>query len=272
MNGPTNRDLLETVLAVVAVARENEISLKAAGVGYYMFNSLVPLVVFLTIGFSVTGRFDIVAEFFGTLTGTDGERYLRVLEDVVGEGTGRARAAAIAGVLLAWSSLTMVQAINMAFGIVYNVRSQRSVIRTAVDSVVVFTTVLVSVPLFLAVVVSLTAFADDSVVRLFSVPLVFLTLLVAFLPMYYRFPGETITLREALPGAAFAAATWTACAIVFVLYVTTSQSVRLYGVAGAVMLLLTWLYVGGLTLLVGGITNAVLAGRVDADSEWMVLD
>lgn len=85
--------------------------------------------------------------------------------------------------------------------------------------------------------------------------------------MYYRFPGRAITLREAFPGAAFVAVSWTVCAITFRLYVTSAEGVRLYGVIGGLLLLLTWLYIGGLTLLVGAILNAVLGDRVEVNDQ-----
>lgn len=38
------------------------------------------------------------------------------------------------------------------------------------------------------------------------------------------------------------------------------------------ILLLTWLYVGSFALLVGVVLNAVVAGRVEAEREWLPTD
>jgi hypothetical protein len=46
-----------------------------------------------------------------------------------------------------------------------------------------------------------------------------------------------------------------------------SRSVQPYGVAGAVLLVLSWLYVGSTTLLLGVVLTAVLAGRVEVDPD-----
>ena len=78
-----------------------------------------------------------------------------------------------------------------------------------------------------------------------------------------------MTVGDALPGAAFSAVVWTLSALLFRVYAATSDSVELYGVVGAILLVLTWFYLGGLTLLFGAILNAVLAGRVDADEGWL---
>lgn len=155
----------------------------------------------------------------------------------------------------------------MAFSEVYGTRKQRSGLRKAVDSLLIFAIVTVAVGLLGVVGVALVV--DSVAVSVLSVPLLFGAFLLAFLPMYYRFPGERVTARQALPGAAFSAVVWTLSALLFRVYAATSDSVELYGVAGAVLLVLTWLYLGGLTLLFGAILNAVLAGRVDADEGWL---
>lgn len=264
-DGPVS-DPVSVIRTVVTVARENRISLAAAGVTFYMFNSLIPLLLFVVIGLSVAGQLEAVAELGGTLAAIEGERAVSIIEDVLGDGTGRIRAAAIAGVILTWSALTMVQTINVAFTVAYDVRDQRSRVTTALNTVMGFLTLVVVVPSFVVAVALLTVLVETTLVRLLALPLLFVALFVAFLPMYVRFPGQKVSAREAVPGAAFAAVSWTLCAVGFRLYIVVSESVQLYGVAGGVMLLLTWLYVGGLTLLLGAILNAVLAGRVSAES------
>jgi membrane protein len=97
----------------------------------------------------------------------------------------------------------------------------------------------------------------DAVVR---PSLSMLTLTVAFLPMYYIFPDEVVSVREVVPGALVAATGWTALSLGFQFYVGATSTAS-YGIVGAVILLITWLYFGGLVLLVGAAVNAVLAGR-----------
>lgn len=256
------------LFAVVGIARQNGISLTAAGVAFYVFNSLVPLLVFAVVGLSAVGWLGLMADILGLLTAVEADRIVSIIERVIGDGAGRLRAATLAFVVLAWSALTMTQSINVAFGEVYNARKRRSWAVTAANSAVAFVIILLVIPLFLASVVTLTALTDATVVRVVSVPLVCLALFVAFVPMYVRFPGEAVSIREALPGAGVAAVAWTFGAVGFRLYLDVSGSVQLYGVAGAVMLLLTWLYLGGLALLLGAILNAVLGGRVNVDDAW----
>jgi membrane protein len=95
------------------------------------------------------------------------------------------------------------------------------------------------------------------------------TLVAVFLPTFYLLPEVEVSIPDALPGTLFAATVWTVSAMFFRLYATLSSSVRLYGVAGGVLLVLSWLYVGDLALLLGAATNAVLGGHVDPDADWL---
>ena len=160
----------------------------------------------------------------------------------------------------------------MAFSEIYGTRKERSGLRKLTDSLLIFAIVIVSLVLIGGVGVALVLVIDSIAVSVLSVPLLFGAFLLAFLPMYYRFPGERVTLDEALPGAAFSAVAWTLSALFFRVYATTSDSIALYGIAGAVLLVLTWLYLGGLILLFGVILNAVLADRVNADDGWLPVE
>jgi hypothetical protein len=92
-------------------------------------------------------------------------------------------------------------------------------------------------------------------------------LTVAFFPMYVVFPDVDVTFREAAPGAAFAALGWTALAAGFGLYASNVGNFALYGLFGAALLLVTWLYLASIVIILGGVLNAVLGGRsADADA------
>ncbi len=263
-----DRGVRDVTRSVVAVARQRGISLMAAGLAFYLFNALVPLVLFVILGASAFGWMEQAVALVDRAIDVDAQRFVSAMEAVIGEGTGRGRAFLIAVGILSWSAFTSFQSVNMAFGFVYGSRQQGSSLRMVANSLLSLGVVVVAVLVLAGVGVTLAVVTDDVVVRLVSVPLLFVALLAIFLPMYLRFPSKVTTLREALPGAVLAAFAWTVCAVGFRLYVVTAESVELYGVAGGVMLVLTWLYVGCLAVLVGVVLNAVLAGRVDVDDKW----
>lgn len=256
----------------VAVGREQQITITAAGLGFYAFNSLVPLLLLLAIGISIVQDPATTASMIESVSGLHAAEIETVIEEVTENGGGRTRAGLIAAGIFAYSTATMFQAVNMAFSEVYGTRKARSGIRKVMDTLLIFGIVVFALLLLGFVGVALSLLVDSIAVSILSVPLLFVAFLLAFLPMYYRFPGERVTLDEALPGAAFSAIAWTVSALFFRVYATTSDSVALYGIAGAVLLILTWLYLGGLILLFGVIFNAVLAGRVDGDDGWLPIE
>lgn len=255
--------------AVTAVARENQLTTVAAGLAYYAFNSLIPLVLLVVVGVAVTSELDAFARLVSIVSGVDIAMIEPVVQDVVGSTTGRRRAAVLAAAILLWSSIRMFQAVNDAFGEVYETRKRQSSLRAVFDTVLIFVTVAVALGLLAAVGVVVSLVVTGPAWGVVSVFLLFVSLFGVFLPMYYHFPGVAVTLRESIPGAVFSAAAWSLSSLGFRLYVVTSESVQLYGLVGVVLLLLTWIYLGSLALLLGVVLNAVLAGRVDVDYEWL---
>lgn len=264
-----HREWIRALKTSVAVGRKQHVTVTAAGLGYYAFNSLIPLLLLLTIVISIVQDPGTTAQLLASATGLRAAEIETVLTEVVGNGGGRLRAGLIAGGIFAYSTVTMFQAVNVAFSEIYGTRKRRSALRKVTDTVLIFAIVVVALVLIGVVGVAVSLLIDSVAWTVLSVPLLFGAFLLAFLPMYYRFPGESVTPREALPGAAFSAVAWTLSALFFRVYATTSDSVELFGIAGAVLLVLTWLYLGGLLLLFGAILNAVLAGRVDADHGWL---
>ena len=184
---------------------------------------------------------------------------------------GRFRAAALGALILAWSGLRTFGALDDAFAAVYDEREAVSLTEKVRDATVVLLTVALATAALAGGGVALAfALGDRLVLRLVSPLFLLVTLVAVFAPMYYVLPEvDGVSMREVLPGTLLAALVWTVSGVFFRLYATTSSSVHLYGVAGGLLLVLTWLYVGGLALLVGAALNAALAGRVDPDAEWV---
>lgn len=94
----------------------------------------------------------------------------------------------------------------------------------------------------------------------FLTPLVLVGgLVIAFFPMYYRFPDADLHWKHVLPGVLFAAVGWAVFQSLFQVYLaaTGGGSENFFG---SVIVIVTWLYFSGLILLLGAIINAVLGG------------
>ena len=267
---------LALVRDVVAVAHERQLSVTAAGLAYHAFNTLVPLVILALVGASLADGLEPLVSTLETAVGLEGTVTDGGLEGMTNGGA-RTRAALLAVAVLLWSAVRLFQAINSAFTDVYGGRTDESYVTTAATvtlvtalyTVLVTVTIAVGVALVTVVGISLSVVVNGGWTTAGSTLLLTGLLLAVFLPMYYLFPQPDVSVAEVLPGTAFAAVSWTVLAVGFRFYVSTSESVALFGIAGAVLLILTWVYLGGLCLLLGAVLNAVRADHVDPEEKWV---
>lgn len=261
---------------VVAVARERHLGVKAAGLAYHSFNTLVPLIILALVGATLVDALEPLLAALEGVAGLEGALTDGVAGATV-DGAARTRATVLALLVLLWSAVRLFQAINSAFIDVYGSRKDVSYVDTATTVTLVTAlyvvlaaaTLAVGVALVSVVGASLSALGGGVAVTVGGSVCLAALLTGVFLPMYYLFPKPDVSVREVLPGTAFAALSWTVLAGSFRLYAATAESVALFGIAGAVLLILTWVYLGGLCLLLGAVFNAVLADRVDSEDGWV---
>jgi membrane protein len=268
---------LELARDVMAVARERQLSIKSAGLAYHAFNTLVPLVILGLVAATLVEAFEPLLRSVTEAFELEDVVTDEMLEEAAGDAGARFRAAALALVILLWSAARLFQAVNSAFTDVYDSRDDQSYVGsvatvtavTILNAVLVTLTIAFAIGLVSVVGISVPVRGDGLLVAVGSAVVLALLLPVIFFPMYYLFPQVDVSATEVLPGTALAALSWTVLALGFRVYVATSESVALFGIAGAILLILTWVYLGGFCLLLGAILNAVLADRVDPDREWV---
>lgn len=263
------RAFTSLVRTVAAAARQERISVSAAGVSFHVFNAFVPLVLFVLVTASEFGELAAVSRLVELLAGPQATQVERLLQSVTRQSSGRTLAVVIALAILLWSALRLFAVANDTFTDVYGERARQSVASRVRDVVVTFVTVIVGVLVAVVVGVTLTFALEGLAVAVLTPPLLVCLLTLLFLPMYYVFPEPEMTVRLALPGAVFAATVWTLTGLGLRAYAGVSTSIQLYGVVGGLLLLLTWLYVGGFVLMVGVVINAVRGGHVDPDERWL---
>lgn len=93
-------------------------------------------------------------------------------------------------------------------------------------------------------------------------PVLLLAVVLATALIYYFTPNVQQQWRWLTPGSVFAVVGWIVVSLLFAFYVNNFGSYnKTYGSIGAVIVLLTWMYLGGLVLLIGGQVNSVIKHR-----------
>ena len=259
MNART-RTIVATTKAVVATARDREITFLAAAVAYYAFVSLLPaLLLLLVVATSVGGA--SVAERLVTLTsGFLTPAGQEAVAGAIANAPGAGSATIVGLAVLAWSTLKVFRALDTAFLTVYGQGDTASLGGQLRDAILVLIGIGggIGIMVVLAVVLATLPLNTGSrVIGVLGLPAVLTLLLV---PVYRQFPNPPIPIRDALPGTLFAAVGWTLLQAGFQLYAASATQYTAYGVIGGILLLVTWLYLAANIVLLGAIINAVLAG------------
>ncbi|CCQ35651.1 UPF0761 family protein [Natronomonas moolapensis 8.8.11] len=254
---------------VAAGARSDRVTFIAAGIAYYAFISLIPLLLLALVVASFLGDTEVVAALVGEVSGALGEGAGGALSDALAGATGRGGATVFGLAAFVWSGLKLFRGLDIAFSAVYGDPGSGSLLEQLRNAAVTLGAVGVGVA---ATVVAGGAIAGlglgatlggGRVLGAAGTAGLVVGLTVVFLPLYYVLPGIDLSVSEAFPGAVFAAVGWTALQTGFRIYAAFAGSYEAYGVVGGVLLLVTFLYFGGLVLLLGAVFNAVLAGRAD---------
>jgi len=256
--------------ALVRGVRDARLTFLAAAVAYYAFVSIVPLLlVGLALGSALLGE-DMAAFVVDAAGGALAPGARDVLRDAVLAADDRAGLTLLGVALLLWSGLRVFRGLDAAFSQVYGVERPEGLAVQVVDAA----TVLAGIGLAAtaAVVIGGVVPAMDVLPGwLAALPLA-LALAAALFPVYYVFPDVALTPREVLPGTAFAALGWTVLTGAFALYASSVDDFAVYGLLGAALLLVTWLYLAGIVIILGAVLNAVLAGRPDDEAEDATAD
>jgi YihY family inner membrane protein len=252
------RSAFGTGRRVAVVAKEQELTFLAAAVAYYAFVSLIPAAVLILIVASVLGGDQLAAvvlESTGQFLTENGQD---VLTTALTADDWQGGATLIGLVFLIWGTLKVFRALDTAFGNVYGTQSEDTLLDQLIDSGIVVVGIGLSMTVMFVLAGAFAAFDLGPVVEALGVLVLPVFLTGAFLPIYYRFPDTSVTVREVLPGAVVAAVGWTAMQAVFQLYASVA-STSAYGIVGGVILLVTWLYFAGAIVIFGAVVNVVLA-------------
>lgn len=174
--------------------------------------------------------------------------------------------------LAVWTSASGFSAVIKGINMAYEVEETRSYIKLKLVSIL-FT---LALAILIVVTIFLLVFGDlignyflgklpfDEAIRFawnMSRIIILISMMVfVFAALYHYTPCRRLGWAEVLPGAILCTFGWIVISYGFEYYVNNfSNYSRLYGSLGAVVVLMTWIFLTSLIMIVGGEINAVLA-------------
>jgi membrane protein len=264
----------ELVKKTASEVMEDNVLGIAAQVAYNFFFSLFPLILFLAPMLSLLGDrrqvvSDLLSRMSQVLPADAFSLFSKVVNDVV-FAENAPGLISIGALLAAWSGSNIFTTFMDALDIAYDVKDDRPWWKKRLLAL----GVMLGWGIIITVVTAILLAGDDIVsyartnmgmggaaIEAWSIiqfP-VAIALLVAFLfLMYWALPYVKQDLTQVAIGSLVAALLFAAATLVFRTYVQHFPPNATYGVVGAVMLLLSWMYVISAVILVGGELNSEL--------------
>ena len=261
----------ELARRVIAEIQEDDCLGRAAQLAYYFLFALFPFFLFLTtlLGYlPIPNLLDRLMDMLGQML--PGEALQLVQENLHELVSGERGGLLSFGLLAAlWTSSSAVTAIMDGLNRAYDVEEGRPFWK--VRGLAILLTVGLSVFMIVSLVLltfgpQIGGWIADQVGlgRVFQIawnvlrwPLIVGLLIVALALIYYLAPDVEQSWQWITPGAVVAILGWLLASLGFAFYVNRFGSYNAtYGSIGAVIVLLTWMYVTGLYVLIGGEINA----------------
>lgn len=240
------------------LARDRNLTYQAAAIAYYAFVSIIPMMLLSVALASYIGGEALAARVTESLSDQLSSSGQDLVRGALTNTAGRATASIIGVVTLSWSSLRLFRGLDQAFNEIYVSEFEDSFPAQVRNALVVVVGIAAALILIGVVGFALSRLSVAiPFLDLLSTLLLFAMLTLAFLPIYYVLPPVDVAVAEVLPGAAVAAAGWLLLQFGFQMYAANAGQYAAYGVIGAVLLFVTWLYFASIVLLLGAAVNAV---------------
>jgi membrane protein len=246
----------------------------AAQAAYNFFFSLFPLVLFIAPMLSLLGdKRKIVSDLLSRLAEVAPADALSLLSKVINDVVFAQNAPGLisfGALLAAWSGSNIFTTFMGGLDTAYDVTDPRPWWKKRLLALAVLVGWAVIITLVTAILLAgdnVVGYAQThlgmagTAVKFWAVlqfPLAIALLLGFFYLMYWLLPNVKQDKRQILVGSVAAAILFVVATLLFRLYVQHFPSNKSYGTVGAVMVLLTWMYVVSVVILVGGELNAEL--------------
>lgn len=275
------RDLKAIARRTKDEIKTDNLGLLAAGVSFYAFLSIFPALTALVSIYALFADPAQVEQQMQAASGVLPGEAQGVLQDqlhrITQSSSGALGLGALAGILVAvWSANKATKGLFQALSIVYDEKEERSFFKMNGQSLLMTIGLLIAalvtiflIAVFPAVIGALgLGAAAETITALARWPVLIGVVLLALAALYKIAPDrEQPQWRWASPGALLATGLWLIASIGFSIYAQNFGSYnKMYGVLGAVVVLMLWLFISTYVVLIGGELNAEMEHQTTRDT------
>jgi len=271
----------DILLRVKDEIREDNMSIIAAGVAFYLLLAIVPaMAAFVAIYglFADPQTVGTQLDQLGAMLPEDARSMIRQQLTRLASTSGQALGigAAVGLLISLWSAMKGTKALMTALNVAYDEREKRGFIRLNLIALLLTAGVIVFVAIALTLIAVIPAVLQlvglgsvvEWAVQILRWPLILAFLLFVLAALYRWAPArEEARWAWLSPGALFAGALWLLGSVGFSLYVSFFADYNAtYGSLGAVVVLLMWMYISTYAVLLGAETNAEIERQTRKDT------
>lgn len=244
---------MSTMDETVRRARSADVTFVAASVAYYWLLSLIPMLVLAFVVVQVAYGSALADWVVDLIAPALTDRGRELVQQMFADSTGWAVVSIGGIVALAWAWFRLYHALERSFELVYEHRDEMGVTGRFLEAAVVVPAVSVALALTATGVMATGPGIFWTVVQIVGIAL-------ALFPVFVTLPPNRPALHVALVGATVTAVAWTLLRVAFDIYAAYGAYSAAYGLLGAVILLVTFLYFGAVALLFSVSLTATLEG------------
>lgn len=265
----TMRDIYDAVDEFFGGMGSRRITTYSAACAYYLFMSLVPVIMLLVSVLQYTPLTrDVVLEAVADYVP---ESLYEIVDYIVTSIYNGGRVALTVSILLTlWSASACMKALLRGMDSVYDAERREDYIRFSLRAcfyMVIFVFILLLSFFVMVYGGQILDMIEDSMPSNHSLDFLFtlakhlrfliiLALLALVFSLLYKWmPAKNLKYRRQLPGAVFSAVVWAAFSFIFSFYVSLSDKFGAYGYIGTIMVAMIWIFYCFYFLLMGGFIN-----------------
>lgn len=265
----TLRDIYDAVDEFFGGLGSRRITTYSAACAYYLFMSLVPVIMLLVSVLQYTPLTKDVV--LGAVAEYVPESLYEIVDYIVSSIYNGGRVALTVSILLTlWSASACMKALLRGMDSVYDAERREDYIRFSIRACVymVIFVVLLLLSFFVMVyggrildLVEQSMPVNHSLDFLFTLAkylrfvIILALLALVFCFLFKWMPARPLEFRRQVPGAVFSSVAWAAFSFIFSFYVSFSDKFGAYGYIGTIMIAMIWIFYCFYFLLLGGFIN-----------------